>query len=368
MKRVLVIGGYGNFGSFISKKLAEDKNIQLIISGRSIEKAKACAEKIAANVEFARVDIEQGFGESLKNLKPDIVIHTSGPYQGQGYGVARACIEYGCHYIDLADARSFVSGISQLDKAASEKNILVCSGASSVPCLTSAIIEHYKPLFKKLEKIEYGIATAQQTNNGLATTSAVMSYAGKPFTALIDGKIKKIYGWQDLQYRKFRGLGYRALGNCDVPDLELFPQIYPDLKTIKFKAGLELSILHLGLWFMSGLVRAGLVSNLERFAAPLLKISKIFDPLGTDVSGFYMEFSGAGLDGQPKTVLFEIVAKDGHGPYIPSMPAIIMAKKLARGQVTGRGARPCMGFITLEEYLEALKELNIQWFSSEIKA
>ena len=32
--RVLILGGYGNFGSFISKTLAEDKNITVIVAGR----------------------------------------------------------------------------------------------------------------------------------------------------------------------------------------------------------------------------------------------------------------------------------------------------------------------------------------------
>jgi saccharopine dehydrogenase-like NADP-dependent oxidoreductase len=36
--RVLIIGGYGNFGSYIAKSLAGDPTIQLLIGGRSIEK------------------------------------------------------------------------------------------------------------------------------------------------------------------------------------------------------------------------------------------------------------------------------------------------------------------------------------------
>ncbi len=44
--RVLIIGGYGNFGSFITKSLARDQNIQLIIAGRSIEKANALAAEL----------------------------------------------------------------------------------------------------------------------------------------------------------------------------------------------------------------------------------------------------------------------------------------------------------------------------------
>ena len=41
VKRVLIIGGYGNFGSYIASALADDANIQLLIGGRSAAKAQA---------------------------------------------------------------------------------------------------------------------------------------------------------------------------------------------------------------------------------------------------------------------------------------------------------------------------------------
>jgi saccharopine dehydrogenase-like NADP-dependent oxidoreductase len=363
IKRILIIGGYGNFGSFIAKHLAREENIQLIIAGRSLDKAKAYALALEAKhqPEAVSVDINKNLKTSLGILRPDIVIHTSGPYQSQGYHVARACIAQGCHYIDLSDARDFVASITQLDSEAKEKGVLVCSGASSVPCLTSALVDHYKPQFKTLGKIEYGIATAQLTNRGLATTSAVLSYAGKPFKTLIDGQMQDVYGWHDFKLRKFWGLNSRPMGNCDIPDLEIFPQRYPELKTIRFEAGLELKILHFGLWFFSWLVRIGLLSSLQGFAPALLKTSRIFDPFGTDDSGFYMTLVGIDEDGKPKEITFDLVARHGDGLYIPSMPAILMAKKLAKGDIKKAGAYPCVGFVTLEEYLEALREFEIQW-------
>jgi len=360
-KRVLIIGGYGNFGSFIARRLARENNIRLIIAGRNEDKAKAYAETLQGKSEVAKLDINDNPERSLAALKPDIVIHTSGPYQSQGYHVARACIKQGCHYIDLADARRFVTGIMELDKQAKDKGVLICSGASSVPCLTSALIDHYKEHFKTLEKIEYGIATAQLTNRGLATTSAVLSYAGKPFKTLIDGKVQDVYGWHDLKFRKFWGLNNRSLGNCDIPDLEIFPQRYPDLKTIRFEAGLELKIIHFGLWFLSWLARIGLLSSLQGSAPILLKISRIFDPFGKDDSGFYMHFLGKDEKGRDRELVFDIVARHGDGLYIPSMPAILMAKKLTGGEIKDTGAYPCVGFITLDEYLGALSEFDISW-------
>lgn len=67
-----------------------------------------------------------------------------------------------------------------------EQGAFLCAaGQAPFRASTSAIIDHYSEQFAALNKIEYGIATAQLTNRGLATTSAVLSYAGKPFTTLI---------------------------------------------------------------------------------------------------------------------------------------------------------------------------------------
>lgn len=363
IKRILIIGGYGNFGSFICKKLARESNLQLIIAGRSRAKAEKLAIELDAvnRPEAAILDINTGLPETLAALKPDIVIHTSGPFQAQDYHVARACTAQGCHYIDLADGRAFVDGITVLDKEAKGKGVLVTSGASSVPCLTSALVDRYRGEFEWLEKLDYGITTAQKTNRGLATTAAILSYTGKPFPTLIDGKMQNIYGWQSLHLRKYKEFGWRMLGNCDVPDLALFPRRYPDLKTVRFYAGLEIPFLHLSLWGLSWLVRIGLIRRLEKAAPLLLKTSFLFDRLGSANSAFYMALSGKGKDGGDKTINFELTARSGDGPYIPCIPAILMARKLVSGEVTATGAQPCIGLITLDEYLEALSGLNITW-------
>lgn len=357
-KRVLIIGAYGNFGSHITKKLAGEPGLQIIVAGRSEEKCRALADKY--KTEYCALDIAKDFPASLQRIRPDIVIHTSGPFQGQGYDVAEACIDYGCHYIDLADGRDFVANINQLDQKAKTKGVSIISGASSVPTLTSAIIDHYLPEFQKLTSVDYGITTAQRTNTGLATTAAVLGYAGKPFKTLIHGKMQDVYGWQGLTLRKYPELDYRLLGNCDIPDLALFPARYKDLETIRFRAGLEISLIHFGLWKLSWLVRFGILKSLAPFAPLLLKASRLFDCIGSDQSAFHMELSGLDRNGAQKTTTFYLIAKSGDGPYIPSIPSILCAKMLARGEIKQTGAFPCIGIISLEQYLDAMKDLNIK--------
>lgn len=359
MVRILILGGYGTFGSHIARKLSQEKDLFVIIAGRREEKAMAEAQKLGVAWQVA--DINGDLGAALKAASPDIVIHTCGPFQGQSYHVAESCIAQGCHYIDLADGRAFVANIGTLNERAKGKNVAVITGASSVPCLTSALIDDYQRQdFCKIEAVDYAITTAQHTNLGLATTSAIMSYVGKPFPTLENGEMHEVYGWQDFRMKKYLGLGWRLLGNCDIPDLDIFPNLYPDLKTIRFRAGAEIPLIHFGLWGLSWLVRIGMISSLSKHAKTLLKVSRWFDVLGSGNSGFHMTLKGTGKNGAPIEKTTYIIARSAHGPYIPSSPAILCAKMLARGLLTKRGAFPCVGFISLEDYYGELKGLNIE--------
>ena len=254
--------------------------------------------------------------------------------------MAQACIRQGCHYLDLADARDFVATITSLDARARANDVLAVSGASSVPCLTAAVIDHYVPGFARLDSIDYGISAAQQTNRGLATTSAVLSYVGKPFLALKNGRPQTVHGWQDMHAERYPELGLRLFGNCDIPDLALFPARYPDVRTLRFAAGHELKLLHVGTWLLSWLVRIGVVRSLTDYAEPLLRLAFLFDRLGSSRSGFHMYLSGLGVDGQPRKARFFLIALSRHGPYIPCMPAILLARKLARGDLPNAERRP----------------------------
>ena len=47
---------------------------------------------------------------------------------------------------------------------------------------------------------------------------------------------------------------------------------------------------------------------------------------------------------------WHITADDDHGPEIPCMAAVLLARRLARGQVPPAGARVCMGLLALEDF------------------
>ena len=361
MTRVLIIGGYGNFGGYIARALAADPNISLMIGGRSEAKADRFALSLGTlnPAVGCTLDIDGDLEGRLRELAPDVVIHTTGPFQAQDHRVARASILAGAHYLDLADARQFVASIDELDAAAKRAGVSVISGASSVPCLTAAFLDRYQPQFAKMTGASYGIAAAQATNRGLGTAAAILSYVGKPFTILAAGRRKRVFGWQGIRAVRYPELGLRLFGYCDIPDLELFPERYGDLNDLEFVAGHEVKLLHVGTWLLSWLVRLGFVKSLSPHAARLLKLSFLLDPLGSDKSGFHMFLRGIDRGGRPAEIRIFMLARQVHGPNIPCYPAIILARRIAAGQQLEPGARSCLGMIDLDELLGSMEHLDI---------
>lgn len=361
IKRIVILGGYGNFGGYVARALKDDPAISLIIAGRDAAKAQQFAAALdAANpATGVALDIAGDLAAPLAALRPDLVIHTVGPFQQQSYRVAEAAIAAGAHYTDLADARCFVGGIAALDAAAQTAGVAVIAGASSVPCLTAAYLDDAMAEFAAIESVDYGITAAQQTNRGLGTASAILSYVGKPFTMLHRGGLARVFGWQGLHSEIYPELGRRWFGYCDIPDLDLFPQRYPGLQQMRFCAGHEIALLHFGTWLLSWGVRLHLLPRLDRWGSFLLKSSFLFDPLGSGRSGFHMKIMGRGKDGAPRIRREWMIARSGHGPNIPCMPVILIARRLAHGGSLPIGARPCIDVIALPEYLSALEGLDI---------
>lgn len=355
---VLILGGYGNFGKRIAKALVS-QNIPIVIAGRNKAKAEALNAKMPNElVNIAIFDVNKDLNTQLKLLRPQVVINSCGPFQTNDYTVAEICIAQGIHYIDLADARDFVNGFMVLDEKAKSHNVSVITGASTVPALSSAVIEHFKHEFTIIDSLIYGIIPGQKIERGLATTQSIMSYAGKQLKTFA-GTQSPVYGWQDLYRQNYPEIGKQWMANCDIPDLDLLPKHY-NIHKIRFSAGLELSIMHLGLWCLATLIRLGIPINLHKHAHTLLRISNYFNHFGTANSAMHMIIRGIDNNRKPHTRTWFIVAKNGDGPQIPCIPAILLTKRLLSKNSLPTGAYPCVGLISLDEYMHELKEFNIK--------
>ncbi len=366
---VLVIGGTGTFGSRVCRLLTAEPGFRVVVASRSLAKATAQVQALqsahpAAELAAQRLDIEAGLDQGLQSSGADLVIHTAGPFQGQDYRVARACIERGMHYVDLADGRRFVSGIGSLDGPARAANVLLAAGASTVPALSAAVVDHLACGLVALESIDTGVTPGNRVERGASLINAILGYVGRPMPWRRDGRWTTAYGWQGLRRRILQVPGVAPLGPrwfaaCDVPDLELFPARYSGKPGVAFRGGLELTVLHFGLWLLSWPVRWRILPSLAILAPLIRGMAHLMQPLGSDRGGMFVEVVGRDAEGRRVKRCWTLIAAAGDGPLIPCIPALILARSLAEGRIARRGAGPCLDLFRLEDFTESVCALSI---------
>lgn len=363
--KTIVLGGYGNFGARIRRALASCPEIELVVAGRNerqaINFATSLSQMNERQVDAFGIDVaKDDLTAALRHCGVELVIHTAGPFQQQDYRVPFATAAANAHYIDLADSRRFVCDFSHtLTPAFDRAKRLAISGASTVPALSSAVINDLTTHWQRIDAIEFCIAPAHTAPRGIATLAGVLDYCGAPIQIWKNHQWIIQYGWAAPQHVTFTHLQPRLGALCDIPDLELFPAYYPDVHSVMFRAALEVRFAQRMLALLATLRRYGLIKQPARWAAFLNRAAKTLDFLGTSLGGMMVCVKGINADGKPIDRIWNIAADNDHGPEIPCMATILLARRLARQEISRTGAHACMGWLKLVEFQPEFLKWNM---------
>jgi hypothetical protein len=368
--RVLVIGGYGVFGSRLARRLLQEADLDVVVAGRDLARATAFTAEWGGTPYALDRDNDQQLDRALAELAPRLLIDAAGPFQAYGpdaLRVARKAVEAGAHYLDLADDRQFVVAIATLDGLAKARNLCAIAGASSVPALSGAAADVLTAGLRR-PVIEAVIVPGNRAPRGLSLIRAILAQVGQPLRLWRGGRWSQASGWSGLQTVRLSAPGAAALGPrwaslIGAPDCDLFPQRYA-ASSVLFRAGLELRLLHGGLWLSGWLVRLKLIRSLIDFARPAQSIAERLRAMGTDRGGMAVSVAGRDAAGRAVRRRWTLIAEAGDGPSIPAMPAFAVTRKILSGAVAS-GARPCLGILTLEEAEAALAPLAVRTHRSE---
>lgn len=351
MTRVLVIGAGGVFGSRLCEGLLRH-GFEVVASGRDIGRAEAVAGRLRAAfpgavVESAALDTNTLTPEALTATGAAIVADAAGPFQRAEPATARAAIDAGLHYVDLADGRLFVVGFARLDAAAKAAGVVALTGCSSTPALSNAVLDRLTKGWREVVSVEAAISPGVRAPRGLSVMQAILSWLGRPVRVFADGGWTTRTGWSGLYRRDFGRAGRRFVSLCETPDLDLFRVRFQPRAQALFLAGLEPWPAHLGAWLLARLV------GLLRFdpvplASLLIRLSGWAAVVGSDRGAMRVEAFGVDSEGRAVRAVWRLVAEPGEGPVTPSLPALATIRAIAAGRIEA-GARPCAGALALED-------------------
>jgi Domain of unknown function (DUF4166)/Saccharopine dehydrogenase NADP binding domain len=351
-RRVVVIGGTGAFGTRLVESLAATTDLTIVIAARHGRAAENLAASLRARhpgraIEACALDAGVLTAADLRRLDAWCVVDAAGPFQDAPPRVAEAAIAARCHYVDLADARDFVAAFPRLDEPARAAGVLAVTGASSTPGLGQAVLDDLVAGWRRIDSVEIAISPGNRQPRGLSVVKAILARAGQPIRVFRNGEWTAARGMSLLSRRRMPGLGKRWLFLIDTPDLDLVPLRFKPRREAIWLAGLELSVLHLGVWALSLLVAARLLPSLVPLARPLRTIAAWFRTRGSSRGGMMVAAEGLDRDGSPVAATWALAAHEADGPHVPVLPALAIVRALADGSLARVGAMPCAGVIPL---------------------
>lgn len=356
--RILLIGASGVFGSRLAERLVLEPGIALSLAGRRRDPIEAVRKRIGGGA--VRL-IDRDWVEARDLAGYDLVIDAAGPFQDSGTRLVKAAIEAGVDYLDLADGRDWVAGFGDLfDAAAKVARVALVSGASSIPALSHAVLDRMTAGWRQIDRIRIGIFPGNRAPRGLSVVEAILSYAGKPVRVFREGGWREEWGWGGLHRVDAGPAGRRWASICDTPEQDLLVSRYQPTRSAEFFAGMELPLLHLGLWGLSLPVRWGWVQSLRPYARQMLTIAQWLLPFGSDKGAMLVRANGVDGKGRAVEASWRLDADANRGPYVPVLAAVALARRWRDGARPDSGARACSGLVELDEFEGDFDELGIR--------
>ncbi len=348
---VLILGGYGMFGSRLTEVLSGDDRLRLIIAGRSLEKATAaCARPAGAKLVPAAIDRDGDLAAAFELHRPYLVVDASGPFQAYGkapYRVIEAALDAGADYLDLADGADFIDGVAAFDARARAGGRFALSGVSTVPALSMAVAKVLADGMARVERYDGGIAPAPSVGFGRSILEAVFSYAGKPLgpagRALVTSREHTVMLAGEVP------LGPMRFVLVDVPDLAVARRVFAGLEDAWFGVAVRPRILArilAGLAWLRGMGVLPCLRPLAGLAQLIIGTMKRGDTRGA----MFMALDGFDAAAQRVRREWHLLAPGDSGPFIPTMAAAIIIRSVLAGERPAPGARSADGSVRLEQF------------------
>ncbi|HZZ90458.1 MAG TPA: DUF4166 domain-containing protein [Caulobacteraceae bacterium] len=360
---VLLVGGYGTLGGRIVQLLEGEPRLTLIVAGRSARKAEQyCLSRQHSTAQLAPATFDRtgDLAAQLEQLRPDILVDASGPFQSYGdgrYRLVEACLSHGVDYLDLADGSAFVTGVAAFDAQARAAGRFVLSGVSTFPVLTAAAVRRLAQGLSRVDAIRAGIAPSPFAGVGMNVIRAIAGYAGQPIELPSCGEVLISHPFTEQLRRTISPPGRiplrsRMFSRVDVPDPHVLSELWPHAR-VWIGAGPVPETLHRALIACAWLVRSSLIRSLSPLAGAMHWASTHLR-WGEHRGGMFVEVEGRDAEGAAVERSWHLLAEGDDGPLIPSMAVAAIVRNVLAGWPPALGARPSIRELELEDYAPLL--------------
>ncbi len=167
-RKVMVVGGYGEVGKSVCAALAASSPGEVIVAGRSLEKAEAFAARFGGALEPMRLDIE-AVGTALPPSF-DAVGTVVMCVERDTADFAHACLASGRNYIDVSASDAFLRQVQSLHDVARMHQSTAVLSVGVAPGLSNLLAKRCVEDLDEVDRIDIGLLLGMGDAHGEAAT------------------------------------------------------------------------------------------------------------------------------------------------------------------------------------------------------
>ncbi|KAA9133258.1 hypothetical protein F3N42_02580 [Marinihelvus fidelis] len=137
--RWLIYGAYGYTGELIARE-AVARGMTPVLAGRDAGRLQSLAAELGLDARAFALD---AIGDSLNDI--DLVLHCAGPFSRTSAPMLSACLDGGCHYLDITGEIDVFAQAWAHDERARLSDVVVCPGVGFdvVPtdCMAATLVD-----------------------------------------------------------------------------------------------------------------------------------------------------------------------------------------------------------------------------------
>jgi saccharopine dehydrogenase-like NADP-dependent oxidoreductase len=336
----VVFGGYGTFGALVCRELART-GTRVTVAGRDGRRAEALAAELGPEHRGLTADVRDGRSCREALVGQRVGVCCAGPFLELGSDLLEACLDLGCHYVDIAEDRSHAARVRGYADAFRERDLAAVYGASSLPGLSGALATLARSCHgPSPEHARVTLFIGNASPKGTASVRSAVARLGRPVSAP-QGTLK---GFGDREVVALPApFGTRSVYTFDSPDYDLLPRLV-GVGSVAVKVGFERRAAT-GAFALLARLGSGYGAGLARVLNWLGGLA----PGGT--SGGVVQVELFWQDGPTRRAA---LLADGVGQRMAALPCVLCARALDDGSAPARGALTAYELLGAQALVDAV--------------
>lgn len=329
MRRIVLLGGSGFFGSAIAEALRE----------------RGFAPQTPSH---SQVDVESSEAMLSTLQAGDVVIDAGGPFHRRTTALLEVAMTVGIDVIDLSDNLGYALAVYAMHERLKAANVRVFTSCSAVSTVTAAAVR--KSGIPDPVRISVCLLPASRYSSSAATVDSLLRSLSRPIRVLHNGHLTAATGWSrstvfSLPLGRGEVRGYLA----ESADAVTLPVVWPGLRDVDFFVDTQVfavnRMIALALRVPAG---KGLLEGLAPVGLPLSRLA------GSREGGYVVE--AAADDGH---LAMTALLGQRRSYLVAVMPAVLAAESLMNGNSPPPGVVPPDRHCDPNELFAELRKVGI---------